>query len=492
MTGQCAGTCTETNDPNNPACAAEESCNANVPEKPDDGVKNGKKTDVDCGGPNAPKCATGKSCKVDSDCLEGTCSYAKKCIDAPSCKPHLGGDTCGKGEVGQPGAQHESCCKSLEVKGFTDPARPGKKVYLDKYEITAGRVRAFLAAMSAKYNGMPNVRAFIAQNQPAMWDPAWNKFLPADIDGETVIVDRFLLGDPRGTWPGAPPPPEEDEPRKTGTDFQFNGSLFVYLHGNNCSTHVGGYGFPTFFYPASTLAKLGPAEDFPPRADGIDFAGKPVAPSDYLETKSMNCITNAMLQAFCHWDGGQLATDAVLDFVTGSPATLGSKPGCGTQVAEDPPKTPASMTGGRCADLDQINATYDAGANLPEPGSPLNAVHYNYPGYVGSPTHDKAWQVAAPGRGSIAANGNAVDAIRLAPGDEPWMDLAGNLSEAVLTTTASGKFTGKFGLKYRGIGYQSARSRLNFDEQWDEKGKARIERAEARAGFAGGRCMRFK
>ena len=41
--------------------------------------------------------------------------------------------------------------------------------------------------------------------------------------------------------------------------------------------------------------------------------------------------------------------------------------------------------------------------------------------------------------------------------DEPWMDLHGNLDEAVLDMTGA-TFTGKFGLKYRGIGYNSSRA----------------------------------
>jgi len=462
-----------------------------LPARPDDGVQNGTETDVDCGGTSAPKCLEGQSCLTDGDC-GGACSYLKKCVDTPSCKPHLGGDTCGKGEVGQAGATHESCCRTLPVAGYADPARPGKTVYLDKYEITTGRVRAFLASMSARYGGAPNVRAWIAANTPAVWDANWNKFLPADVDGETVVIERGLLGDPRGTWPGAPPVPPADEPRKTGTDFQFNGSFFVYLHGNNCATHSQtSYGFPTWYYPDNVLAKLGPI--FPPRAPGLDFAGVPLPASEHLEVKAMNCIPNALLQAFCHWDGGQLATGDVLDFVTGSPATLGNRPGCGTQVAQDPPTSAAATTGGRCADLALINATYDAGGALPSPNHPLNANNYMFPFFAEGTSHDKAWQIAAPGRGSraVAAAGEAMDQVRIQAGDEPWMDLAGNLSEVVLKMDGP-TFTGKFGLKYRGIGFQSARSQLNADPQWDQIGIARLERPDAKAGFAGGRCMRFR
>ncbi|MBX3187593.1 MAG: hypothetical protein KF819_11285 [Labilithrix sp.] len=460
------------------------------PPRSDDGIQNGAETDVDCGGPSAPKCAEGKKCVADRDC-NGACQYTGKCIATPSCKPHLGGDTCGPDEVGMPGANHESCCKTLPVAGFVDARHPDKTVYLDKYEITTGRVRAFLTAISAQYGGTPNIEDWVAKNPPAIWDASWNKFLPADADGKTIVVDRQLLGDPRGTWPGAPPVPATDEFRKTGTDFQFNGNLFVYLHGNNCSTHApGAFGFPTFFYPAAVLAKMGP--DFPPRADGIGPAGNTIPAREHLEVKSMNCITNALLQAFCHWDGGQLATSEVLDFVTDSPPELGNLPGCGAQIGdEDPPTSAASKTGGRCADLAAINAIYDAGATLPEPGSPLNAINYEFPYFLDSVTHDKAWEVAAPGRRTVHATGEAVDQVRIHAGDEPWMDLAGNLSEAVLTTQG-GAFSGKFGLKFRGIGYQSSRSQLNSDPSWDQRGIARLERAEAKGAFAGGRCMRFK
>lgn len=461
------------------------------PGSSDDGIQNGTETDVDCGGASAPRCAEGKKCLVDADC-HAACNYAKRCVDVPSCKPRLGGDTCGVGEVGQTGAQHESCCRTLAVPGYADPAHPGKTVYLDKYEITTGRVRAFLADIAGRNGGTPNVRAWIVAHTPAVWDPSWNQFLPADVDGETILVDRKLLGDPRGTWPGAPPVPPTDEPRKTGTDFQFNGSLFMYLHGNNCSTHApDSYGFPTWFYPAAVLTKMGP--EFPARADGVDLDGNTVPASEHLEVKAMNCITNALLQAFCHWDGGQLATDDVLDFVTGSPPELGNAPGCGTQIGtEDPPVTDAAIRGGRCADLSKINATYDAGGSLPSPSFPLNTNNYEFPYFPGGASHDKAWEVAAPGRGTSAAAGQALDQVRINPGDEPWMDLAGNLSEAVLTMDGA-TFTGRFGLKYRGIGFQSARSRLNFDPKWDPSADlARIERAQAKAAFTGGRCMRFR
>jgi hypothetical protein len=108
---------------------------------------------------------------------------------------------------------------------------------------------------------------------------------------------------------------------------------------------------------------------------------------------------------------------------------------------------------------------------------------------MGSSTSDKAWEVSAPGRASLA-NGAQTDALRINAGDEPWMDLHGNLSEAVFDTD-NGTFTGKFGLKYRGIGYGSARSDLNMTMIQGES-ILRIQRPEVKAAYMGGRCMRFK
>jgi hypothetical protein len=492
--GECGGSCPpcgvgDGGPDSNPLDTTPE--DSGPPPRSDDTLKNGTETDVDCGGKNAPKCADGKGCLVDDDCAVA-CNYAHKCIPIPSCKPHLGGDTCGKGEVGGIGTEHESCCRSLPVTDYTDRRYPDKTVYLDKYEITAGRFRAFINDITTKAGGKADVRGWVVKNTPPIWDAAWNKFLPSAIAGETVRVNRFVLGDRRPDLPEAPPVPDNDQDLQVSVDFQFNAQLFVYMHGNNCSTHAdNAFGFPTWFYPPDVLAKQG-VGPFPPRADGTTPWGTVVPASEALDVKSMNCVTNALLAAFCHWDGGQLATNDVLDYVTDSPESLGDLAGCGRQVGwENPPVSDSATKGGRCADLAKINATFDAGGQLPLPGSPLNFSNYEFPEFPITVVHDKAWEISAPGRGSLAAGGEQVDTIRLKEGDEPWMDLAGNLSEAVLTMNGA-SFSGKFGLKYRGVGYQSARSELNMTS-WDgENGLRRIERAEARAGFAGGRCMRFK
>jgi hypothetical protein len=462
-----------------------------------DGVKDGTETDVDCGGANAPKCAEGQGCLVDSDC-DVACSYAHKCVAAPSCATHLGGDTCGIGEVGEPGAKHESCCRSLPVPGYTDPAHPGKKVYLDKYEVTAGRIREFVARLAAANGGNPDVKTWIATHRPQIWDPAWDTFMPTDTEGGTATIARRLLGDPRpedtgeAVGPGVILPPPTDQVRHMGTNYAFGSEIYVDLHGNNCATYPGSFGFPTYWYPADILKRDGQVA----RVDGIGMNGVTIPAKDYLDVKAMNCIPNALLAAFCAWDGGQLATDEVLDYVTATPPTLGNVTGCGTQY-DDHGELLGNIfdhtvqTGGRCAPVPFINATFDAGDNLPVPGSSLNVHNYHYPDLGGS-TDDKAWEIAAPGRASLAEAvfGQQADVIRINPGDEPWMDLAGNVSEAALDMNGA-SFTGLFALKYRGIGYGSARSDLNM---LPVKGETvlRLQRPEAKAAYIGGRCMRFK
>ena len=463
---------------------------------PTNGVRDGSETDVDCGGTGAPKCTEGKTCVADTDC-DVSCGYNKKCVAVPSCKEHLGGDTCGMGEVGEPGAKHESCCRTLKVPGFTDAAHAGKTVYLDKYEITAGRVRTWINELSKQSGGKPDVKAWIAKNRPQMWDPSWDVFLPSDHEGGSVVINRRLLGDPRvedGTLtfgPGMILPPDTDQPRRMGVNFQFNSEIYVDLHGGNCGAFPGSYGFSTYYYPPDILARDGQL----PRANGVTASGAMVPAQELLDVKSMNCITNAMLAAFCAWDGGQLATDEVIDYVSENPASRGLVSGCGSQYDNHGELlgnvfTNTVQTGGRCAGVELINATFDAGDHLPVDGSPLNMHNYHFPD-LGPVTHDKAWQISAPGRASLASGGGVqMDMIRVNPGDEPWMDLHGNLNEAVLDVSGA-SFTGNFALKNRGIGYGSSRSDLNVKPVQGEN-ILRIQRPEGKAAYSGGRCMRFK
>lgn len=439
-----------------------------IPDSGTDSPYDNGETDNGCGGPWSPKCIEGQKCLLDRDCTVA-CNTDHICISTPSCKPHFGGSTCGKGEVGTAGTIHESCCKSLEVKGFSDPDHVGKTVYLDKYEITAGRIRAFIAEVTRQM-GRPDVQLWIKANTPLVWDASWSVYLPSDVEGGTIIINRLLLGDPRHdgqtpeqAGPGVIIPPTTDQTVSLGLNRQFGGQVFADVHGNNCGTFAGAYGFPTYWYPAATMTKNGEV----PRS----------VTQDLLDVKAMNCITNAMLAAFCAWDGGQLATDEVLDYVTGSPERSESVSGCGSQYDNHGELlgnifTNTVQSGGLCPDVSVINATFDAGDKLPVPGSFLNKHLYSFPD-IGAGTSDKVWQIAAPGR-VIADN---IDG---------WMDLAGNLSEAVINRSL-----GRFGLKGRGIGYGSARSDLNTSLMPGES-IVRLQRPEVKSALSGGRCMRFK
>ena len=181
-----------------------------------DGVQNGNETDLDCGGTGAgvKKCAETKKCLVDADCF-GACNYKKLCVDQPSCKgvagsvtSASGADTCGYGEAGidapthlgpggvvQPG--HESCCRSLKVTGYTDPVMPAGKteVFVDKYEITAGRMRAFMEAIGGGVDALgnaksPDVKGYMATHRPNRWNTGWENVLPANNVGSqaTYVV----------------------------------------------------------------------------------------------------------------------------------------------------------------------------------------------------------------------------------------------------------------------------------------------------------------
>jgi hypothetical protein len=152
----------------------------------DDGVKNGDETDVDCGGPTCGKCDAGKACAANADCASDGCAYDKHCAIAPSCVGHEGGDTCGSGETGEAGAQHESCCTTLKVDR---PAASGGPYVLDKYLVTAGRMRAFIERTGG------NVRAaFQAKPAPAGWNASWTSQLPETMDDAAWMLGPWAGG----------------------------------------------------------------------------------------------------------------------------------------------------------------------------------------------------------------------------------------------------------------------------------------------------------
>jgi len=241
-------------------CAAASDCESAVctsgkcqPASGTDGVKNGDETDLDCGGTKtgAPKCVAGKACNVHEDCASNGCGYDKKCALAASCAAHFGGDTCGEGEVGDPGAKHESCCTSLPIDTL-----PGPK--LDKYLVTAGRMRQFIERTQGDVKSLMEK---IGPGNPS-WDASWNDMLPTNLDDA-----HYLLGE--------------------------NGQVTMPARAG-CDMPSGGR---TYWMSKQDLQDIG--------EDG-EFA----FPQDTLDQKALNCVDFYMLQALCIWDGGRLAKNA--------------------------------------------------------------------------------------------------------------------------------------------------------------------------------------
>ena len=208
-----------------------------------DNVKNGDETDVDCGGANAPKCATAKTCRAHGDCASDGCAYDGKCVAARSCTQHAGGDTCGVGEVGDPDAKHVSCCESAPLFGDL------QSVQLDRFLVTAGRMRAFIERTSG------NVRGFVHTLPANKWQPDWDEALvPSTIDEANQQLGSFF---------------------------------------DKKSCHPGDHTGHTYATP--------PTPD-----DASDFS------KDELDAKALNCVTWQLVAAFCAWDGGRMPTSAEL------------------------------------------------------------------------------------------------------------------------------------------------------------------------------------
>ena len=476
-----------------------------------DGVQNGTETDLDCGGSGAgmKKCAETKSCVVDTDC-NGACTYLKKCVDAPSCKQHFGGDTCGGSEVGTgaenhlgaggaPQAGHESCCRTLPVVGFTDPGAPGKLVYLDKYEISAGRMRAFLEAIGGGVDAAGNaksadLRTWMAAHRPARWNNGWEEVLPTGNTNSTTTYsikntttnflypgqDQFLANHPtQTTWwignaAGAYGPGTSVDHTIYNGVFQSLGSPHFFpeywaqqptwpqgpdyaaSHALNCSNTDFSYGYSTYWFDKATVTTISGG------TNGKYFS------KDELDQKALNCSPNALFAAFCAWDGGQLATADVLDDISGNTVS----PIYDTGGLQNGKFAVARST---CAGPAGANTvlTYPDGGSYPCGYNPAQnkVLVYEYPNDNGN-SYDGSARIASPGR-------VAGDQMSKAAGDEPWMDLLGNLHEVVLKKGAAE--TARF--DYRGYGTEWSSITHHHNQQTTPRNKG---------GALGARCMRFK
>ncbi len=233
---------------------------ATAPSKPeekaptaDDGARNGDESDVDCGGTvtGAPRCDVGRSCRSHADCASDACAWNGTCVAVKSCTQHMGGDTCGVGEVGDPSAKHESCCSTAPL--------PYSATRIDKYLVTAGRMRAMIDRLGG------NVRGFVATLPASQWSPAWNGLVPGNRAEAEEMLGPY--------WAGAPNDANGNESKRS------------------CS--AGNYTGRTWWAP-------------PTNGDYSDFT------KDQLDAKALNCVGWHLMTAFCAWDGGRMGSRAEL------------------------------------------------------------------------------------------------------------------------------------------------------------------------------------
>jgi len=342
-----------------------------------DGVKDGTETDIDCGGAACAPCAIAKSCVASTDCVSKGCDYTKHCIASPSCTQHHGGDTCGAGEDTDLGAgavpatDEESCCTSVAI--------PGTTFTVDKYLITAGRIRAWVTQLAG------NLRSF-TETIPASntnWNPAWNQYIPSTVSE----VDLQLGPYPAPLTPSPYPP--SDTTLNTAGEPTGN---WLGQWRDGCS--MGKTGSPD-----------GARTWWTDYAIGSDEA--PIAyPQDFLDDKAINCIDAYMLTAFCIWDGGHLATGAELAAAWGA----GPFPWSGTapgvlinQTTQEPSGTdshglnassyvahefglsPAEFVAPYTYNYDPYNLDADNTIHIPAPGRfPLGAGPYGHMDLAGA------------------------------------------------------------------------------------------------------------
>jgi hypothetical protein len=376
------------------------------------------------------------------------------------------------------------------------------KVYLDKYEISAGRMRAFLEAVGGGVDAAgnaksPNVRAWMAAHRPNRWNAGWEEALPTDnfnssttytIKNATTnllypgqdqyLVNHFIqntwwVGNAGGAFGAG-----------TSVDFTVDNGVFFALganhffpeyyaqqptwtagpdyaasHALNCTNTDGSYGYSTYWFDKTTVTTYSGG------THGKYFS------KDELDAKALNCTPNALFAAFCAWDGGQLATADVIDNVSGNNVSPIYDAG-------------ACQNGGCQAGqfaVAKSNCTGPAGPNTiitySDGTTPCTNVYY-YPPTGATADTNKDGQFDGSSR--IAAPGRIIgDQMVKAAGAEPWMDLLGNLQEAV--TKKGAAETARF--DYRGYGTEWGSIENHRNQQTTPRNKG---------GAFGARCMRFK
>jgi formylglycine-generating enzyme required for sulfatase activity len=152
--------------------------------------------EIACEGRVAARCVAGAWEKTP--CAEA-CN-AGECDAWPSCRNVSGASCAVAGKT-------TSCCATAAVPGGTFNRRGSSSTpatvsafELDKYEVTVGRMRAFVDGGAVSKANPPAAGAGAHPRIPnSGWNPVWNAFLPADVTALRATLDGSYP-----TWTAAP------------------------------------------------------------------------------------------------------------------------------------------------------------------------------------------------------------------------------------------------------------------------------------------------
>ncbi len=197
-----------------------------------------------------------------------------------------------------------------------------------------------------------------------------------------------------------------------------------------------------------------------------------------MDEKALNCTPNALFAAFCAWDGGQLATAEVSDYITGNtvspiydagPSNCNCGGGAACQNGQFTGYGGYAIVNGTCTQAPTCGGTPHKVVSYPDGGSVPCSDVYFYPNDMGN-DYDGSSRIAPPGR-------VPGDVLNGPGGSGPWMDLIGNLQEVVLKKGETKRFD------YRGYGTEWSSIVHHHNQQTTPRNKG---------GALGARCMRFK
>lgn len=206
---------------------------------------------------------------------------------------------------------------------------------------------------------------------------------------------------------------------------------------------VGQNGHPTYYWDNTTQSTQWSA------ASRINTQAQ-------LDAKSLNCVTQILLAAFCAWDGGRLPTQPELGGTAGAWGAAGMPWGGALTSYKDtvngaadanraayPFVQQAPCAGNACFSVPMFLAAgggaYNATAATlnwtnfnPFPSSPgVFSARYVFPVPADSAAVDQAYAVASPGR-------MRKDFRMVGPGaDDGYYDIAANLIEMTATSTGT-------------------------------------------------------